>query len=251
MKSKRLGSLIYRELYLGKKSAVTFISAMVMAITGIIILLSERYGNLRLLLDAGEEVYYLLDLFIKIIPVMALATAVVEISMAGNLGENSKWNNYRLSLPISGFEFSLAKHLIFGLVELVTLGISIGIRLLINYLVNESFHMNQIAFILAIHVLSVYMAFFMQFFLILFQGSQDKAGIAVVAVMGVSFLVINQLPESVRATFDFEAQGGILDIMTNLEILAGKNMDWILGIYLLCFLISFVCVGWLYERRVK
>lgn len=251
MKSKRLGSLIYRELYLGKKSAVAFISATVMAITGIIILLSERYGNLRLLLDINKEIYYELDFFIKVIPIMAFATVVVEISMAGNLGENSKWKNYRLSLPISGFEFSLAKHLIIGLVEFVTLGISIGIRQLINYLVNESFHMNQIAFILAIHVLFVCMAFFMQFFLILFQGSHDKAGIALVAVMGVFVFVLNQLPESVRAAFDFEAQGGILDIITNLEILAGEYIYWILGIYLLSFLISFVGVGWQYERRVK
>lgn len=255
---KRIGSLVYRELYMIKKPLInSTISGIVMVLIGIMLVLSKEYGNLNLLLENNQEVAPLIDIYIDFFPIMAFSMIGVEAAMANQSYMDTRWKCYQLSLPISGYQFSFGKQILIVGMDVIGIILSLIYMYIIQHAYGKELGVEQVAFVILIHLLFLALAEEMIFFITLF-GSQDKAGVAIVIMIliaGIALSIINSkfdlLSTDWKALLNINISEGTTDFYMIFKLVIGKLCPEIIAIYILIPIISWVADGLLFERRVK
>ncbi len=109
--------LIYRELYLSKKSYIWgFLDFLIIFVMGILVRLSVECGNIAKLETIDREIFTSVDILTYYI-FLYLPTAVIFFTMMTEHGIiiadlKSKWNMFSYTLPVSEKKFSLVKYII-------------------------------------------------------------------------------------------------------------------------------------------
>lgn len=114
MKMRRLGCLLYRELYLSRKSLiVNGVMAVFVILLGIVVPLSVKYGNLALIpeeeMELLEDIIYMFSTFMPVYACLTLGMSVVE---SWQFECERKWRLFRKTTPIRGSEYVFAKYLL-------------------------------------------------------------------------------------------------------------------------------------------
>lgn len=238
-----LKGLIYRELYFVKRPLLTaLLSALAMAAISLVIILSMDYGNLRILLDKYEELLPIIMIYIKYLPMLGFAMLIFESVNIGINEAETKWRSYRLALPCTGYEVSIAKHIVFLAIEMGSITMTAIIDFIIMVILKEDYGINQFALALAINTLTVIMSYVFHFFIIL-TGSLDKAGIAMVVIIGGICAFISRFINISDSTY--------MSLVANIEGIAGRWLSLIILIFVALQLVSCILDGWAMERRVK
>lgn len=247
MKMKRLGCLLYRELYLSRKSLLTNgVMALSTMILGILILLSVKHGNLALIPEEYEEgVKELIFVFAAFLPVYACMTFAISLVEGWQFECERKWKLFRKTIPVSGCEYILVKYILLFLAMGFTVPLSYFYMWCSNLIVGTNETEMSIQCVLVI--LFVFMCFSQgfQIFILLF-GSMDRAAIAYLIVFTVSmFLGIEVLIRSDKLLMN-------TDMMVNdLFACFASFLPQVTGVFLVTTVICFFLSVKLYERREK
>ncbi len=248
MRRKKILGLIYKDLYMGRKQLLTsFCSSVLIAVFAIVILLSFRYGNLKLLEENSRSVLFNYSLFVaKYLPVMGFclcANSIAEISVRE---EMTKWVSFRHTTPVSPFRFALAKYITMLSLGILSIGLSMGYLKMVDEIFDLPVNHRQFAVVLLVAVLAGFMSVTLQIFMIMFR-STDKAGIAMVVTLVVLAVIIRVIYVAVPAAFDF----GPINSINDIEAIVWDNKWFILVVYILEYFVGFMVTAWLYKRREK
>ena len=127
MKMRRLSSLLYRELYLSRKSLMANgIFALFLMFFGIMVSLSSKYGNLTLVSNHYKEmIEEMTVIFSVFMPVYACAGVAISVVESWQFECERKWRLFRKTTPISGMEYVGVKYLVLFLATGICAPISI------------------------------------------------------------------------------------------------------------------------------
>lgn len=109
--------LIYRELYLSKKSYIAgFVSFLMIFLVGLLFRLSTEYGNLAKLVTINEDGFWIVDIITLYVSVY-VPSMVIFFTMMAEHGIiiadcKSKWNIFAYTLPVSEEKTVFVKYLI-------------------------------------------------------------------------------------------------------------------------------------------
>lgn len=109
--------LIYRELYLSRKSYIAgFVSFLMIFLVGLLLRLSTEYGNLAKLETINEDGFWIVDIITLYVSVY-VPSMVIFFTMMVEHGIiiadcKSKWNIFAYTLPVSEGKIVFVKYLI-------------------------------------------------------------------------------------------------------------------------------------------
>ncbi|MBQ8527598.1 MAG: ABC-2 transporter permease [Lachnospiraceae bacterium] len=246
MRIRSLKYLIYRDFFLARKTI--FINAALgffLMLFGLLVSLSGKYGNLALVPESYQEILDdMMFMFSCFIPVYACAGVGVSVIETMQFECDKKWKSFRLTTPVSGYMYALARYIVI----LSAVGVCMGIALLYMWgnslITGEPVSGKSIAFML---VLTFYFMIFSLLMQILIQvlGSADRAGIAMVILMipamfGVMWYVEKHMLIPVDAA-----------VMPFLVNLCAKHLSKVAVIFVIVLVVSFILTAKLYKRREK
>ncbi|MBO5266686.1 MAG: hypothetical protein J6B08_05240 [Ruminiclostridium sp.] len=182
MKKPSFTALLYRELLLLKKSLlIGSIGALIFILFPVLILLSFRFGNLKLIIP--EEAVSGSMTIIKLMPVMSASLfAMLPSETATNDITKPVWDYFRRSTQASALRLSLAKTVISVIGIAISLIISIPLTYIIAYASGTEVTGNDIGlsllFIAFMSLMSVVFGASIYFF-----KSVDKGGLVMTGFM--------------------------------------------------------------------
>ena len=246
MRMRSLKYLVYRDFFLAKKTI--FINAalgLFLMIFGLLVSLSSKYGNLALVPESYQEILDdMIFMFSCFMPVYACAGVGVSVTETMQFECDKKWRSFRLTTPISGYMYALARYIVI----LGAVSVCVGIALLYMWgnslITGEPVSGESIAFML---VLTFYFIMFSLLMQILIQvlGSADRAGIAMVILMiPAMFGVMLYVEKHMLIPVDEP-------VMPFLVNLCAKHLPKVAVIFGIVLVVSFILTAKLYKRREK
>ncbi len=246
MRIRALKYLIYRDFYLARKTLVINISlALVLMFFGILVALSSRYGNLALVPDNYQDVLgEILFMFSCFLPVYACAGVGISVTETMQFECDKKWSRFRLTTPISGYLFALARYIVILGAVAVCMGIALLYMWGNSLITGEPVTGKNIAFMLGITFVFLMSSLLMQI-LIQLLGSTDRAGIVMLFLM-IPFMFggMFYLEKNVSIPVDGIGMSLFLD-------LCDRYLANISGTFAVVLMVSFVVTAKLYKRREK
>ena len=246
MRIRSLKYLIYRDFFLAKKTI--FINAalgLFLMVFGLLVSLSSKYGNLALVPESYQDILDdMMFMFSCFMPVYACAGVGVSVVETMQFECDKKWRSFRLTTPVSGYVYALARYIVI----LGAVSVCMGIALLYMWgnslITGEPVSGNSIAFML---VLTFYFIMFSLLMQILIQvlGSADRAGIAMIILMiPAMFGVMSYVEKHMLIPVDEPVMPFLLN-------LCGKHLSKVSVTFVVVLVISFILTAKLYKRREK
>ncbi len=250
MKKPSFAALLYRELLLVKKSLlVGGIMSSTFILFPILILLSFRFGNLRLIMP--EDAISGSVSIIKLMPVMAASMfAMLPSDTATKDITKPVWEHFRRSTQVSALRLALAKTVMTIIGIAVSLIISIPVTYIIAYAADTTVTGNDIG-------LSILFIGFMALMSVVFGGaiyffkSVDKGGLVMTGFMFAAMFgfmspimgKLTSLPPG-HAERDVITDAYLNELVTNVAPFAPVIL---LGV----ILIQFALLLFIFKRREK
>lgn len=246
MRMSTLKCFIYRELFLARKSLFSNgLSALFIMVFGIMVSLSTKYGNLRLVPENYQDVLGdMLFLFSSFLPVYTCALAGMSILETIQLECDKKWSRFRLTTPVSGYLFVLARYIVLlGSVAVFTL-FALVYMWGNSVIMGEPVSRHSITFMLAITLSFLSFTLLMQL-LTMVLGSLERAGIVMLVVM---------IPVICVVMFKFMESGKMPTepgMSFNVSELLGSYLPHVFATFVVTLIVSFILSAKLYKRREK
>lgn len=250
MKKPSFAALLYRELLLMKKSLLACgIGALIFILFPVLILLSFRFGNLRLIIP--EDVMSGSMTIIKLMPVMAASMfAMLPSETATKDITKPIWDYFRRSTQVSAIRLALAKTVMNVMGIAVSLIISIPLTYIIAYAGGVTVTANDIGlsvlFIALMALMSVVFSAAMYFFKSVDKGGLVMTGAMFAAVFGFMSPIMGKLtalppnhPERDAITNAY-----LNDFITNVAPFAPLMLIGVI-------LIQFALLLFIFKRREK
>ena len=246
MRIRSLKYLVYRDFFLARKTIfINAVLGLFLMVFGILVSLSSKYGNLALVPESYQEILDdMMFMFSCFLPVYACAGVGVSVIETMQFECDKKWRSFRLTTPVSGYMYALARYIVI----LGAVSVCMGIALLYMWgnslIIGEPVSGNSIAFMF---VLTFYFMMFSLLMQILIQllGSADRAGIAMVILMvPAMFGVMSYVEKHMLIPVDEP----VMPVLVNL---CAKNLPKVSVIFVIVLVISFILTAKLYKRREK
>lgn len=243
MRRNTLKYLIYREFFLARKPIfVAGVVTLFMMIFGILVSLSTKYGNLAYVPeqygDALEEGLLIFSCFLPPCMCTFVGMSVAELIQ---LECDNKWRRFRLSTPVKGYIFTLAKYLLLLGTVAVSIGITLAYMWVNSIITGNPIPSQNIAFVLAVTFIFLMFCLLMQI-LTLLLGSPERAGIALLGIwFPVMFFVMT-------STWVVDSAGAGMQFLVDLS---ETYLPHISVVFVLFLIVSYVVTAALYERREK
>ncbi len=191
MKKAPLGGLLYRELLLCKGKLLTIAAVFcIAALMEILVLLSFRYGNLRLIPEELRD-----SIKLALIPTLELVPAILAGFFAFTAAECQKfdetvvWRRFLRSSPVSPQRTVLVKYIVLFGAFAGGLLLCLALEALLCALDGMEFTREKIAVVLAVMLLLLIFSILFQLLLLLLHTA-DKAGIALTVPMLLAFAAL-------------------------------------------------------------
>ena len=250
MKKPSFAALLYRELVLMKKLLLSYsIGSLIFILFPVLILLSFRFGNLKLIIP--EDAISGSMTIIKLMPIMAAGMfAMLPSDAASKDIAKPIWDYFRRSTQVSAARLALAKTVMNIIGLAISLIISIPLTYIIAYAAGTTVTGNDIG-------LSLLFVTFMDFMSVVFGAamyffkSVDKGGLfmsVITAACVVGFMTptvgeLNKLPPG-HAQRDVIMEAYLNDVITNV---APFTPLMLIGV----ILIQFALLLFIFKRREK
>ena len=250
MKKPSFAALLYRELLLMKKSLLAYgIGSLIFILFPILILLSFRFGNLKLIFP--EDAISGSMTIIKLMPVMAAAMfAMLPSDNATKDITKPIWEHFRRSTQVSATRLALAKTIMNVIGIAVSLIISIPLTYIIAYAGGATVTGDDIGlsllFIAFMALMSVVFAVAIYFFKSVDKGGLVMTGVMVATMFGFMIPImgeLNKLPPG-HAQRDVIMEAYLNDVIANL---APFTPLMLIGV----ILIQFALFLFIFKRREK
>lgn len=246
MRIRSLKYLVYRDFYLARKTLlVNAIFGLCLMVFGILVSLSSRYGNLALVPDNYKDILDdIMFMFSCFVPVYACAGVGISVTETMQFECDKKWRSFRLTTPIGGYMFALARYIVI----LGTVSVCMGIALLYMWgnslITGEPVSGKGIAFMLVLTFVFLMFSLLMQI-LVQLLGAADRAGIAIVILMiPVMFGGMSYFENHVLIPVD-------QPVMPFFFELCEKYLPNVSITFLIVLAVSFVVTAKLYKRRER
>ena len=247
-KKASIGGLIYMDYYSGRKYVRnTILISLFLAVGVMLVYASFQVGNLRLLPeDVKEEAMKMAIGWGKYLPIYGFCSipeSVMELSVKM---ETAKWNRFRLTTPAGGFRFALAKVLYMMLLMAVAIGLSVTYLTIYGMIFPGQLNLGTFGvvflFMAGVNLMGDMVLIYGTFF-----QSIEKAALALVGtflILLVGFLLISPyiLPETIDTQFD---------VFGFLESHGTQLLPGSLAVLVLTYVVCFLAVGFMYQRREK
>lgn len=250
MKKPSFAALLYRECLLIKKSLlVGGICALIFILFSVLVLLSFRFGNLKLILPE-DAMSGSIDI-IKSLPVMAASIFSMLPSEAATKDITKPvWDYFRRSTQVSPLRLALAKTVMNVIGMAISLIISIPLTYIIAYAEGAEVTANDIGlsilFVAFMALMSVIFGAAIYFFKSVDKGGLAMVGFMLAAVFGFMSPIMGNLtalpPNHPERDAIFEAH--IDKLVTNVSPLAPVIL---IGVILL----QFALLLFIFKRREK
>ncbi len=250
MKKPSFAALLYRELLLMKKPLLACgISSLIFILFPVLVLLSFRFGNLRLIIP--EDAISGSMNIIKLIPVMAASMfAMLPLDTATKDITKPIWDYFRRSTQVSAARLALAKTVMNIIGMAVSLIISIPLTYIIAYAAGTTVTGNDIGlsllFITFMALMSVVFGAAIYFFKSVDKGGLVMTGFMFAAVFGFMGPIMGKLtalpPGHAERDVIMEAYLG--DFITNVAPFAPLMLIGVI-------LIQFALLLFIFKRREK
>ncbi len=250
MKKPSFAALLYREFLLMKKSLlVGGICSLVFILFPVLILLSFRFGNLKLIIP--EDAMSGSTSIIKLMPVMAAGMfAMIPSDAASKDIAKPIWDYFRRSTQVSAARLALAKTVMNVIGIAVSLIISIPLTYIIAYAAGTTVTGNDIGlsllFITFMDFMSIVFGATMYFFKSVDKGGLVMTGFMFAAMFGFMGPIMSELtalpPNHPERDAIMEAY--LSDVITNL---APFTPLMLIGV----ILIQFALFLFIFKRREK
>lgn len=157
----RLKGLIFKELYLARKNyLITFAIWFMLALLGILIQLSIRYGNLASLpaddlADTESSIYYIwtyLTAFLLLFSSMTTETIFADFT--------SKWSVFRASTPVSEYKYTGVRYIINLILVIFSLILSLFNAAILCHISGRAFNRLLVGIMLIIVLICVLLNIF-------------------------------------------------------------------------------------------
>lgn len=246
MRMSTLKCFIYRELFLARKSLlINGLVALFIMLFGILVSLSTKYGNLRLVPENYQDVLGdMLFLFSSFLPVYACAGVGTSIFETIQLECDKKWGRFRLTTPVSGYLFALARYIV--LLGAVTVFMFLALVYMWgnSVIMGEPVSRKNITFMLAIILVFLIFTLLMQL-LTMVLGSIDRAGIVMLIVMfPVTWIVMYKFMDIGKMSTEPGMSFNFLEII-------GSYLPHVFTTFVVTLIVSFILSAKLYKRREK
>lgn len=246
MRIKSLKYLVYRDFFLARKTIFINVAlGFFLMLFGILVSLSSKYGNLALVPESYQDILDdIMFMFSCFMPVYACAGVGVSVTETMQFECDKKWRSFRLTTPISGYVYALARYIVI----LGSVSVCMGIALLYMWgnslITGEPVSGKSIAFMLVFTFCFMMFSLLMQI-LIQLLGSADRAGIAMVILMiPAMFGVMPYVEKHMLIPVDEP-------VMPFLVNLCAKYLPKVSVIFVIVLVISFIVTAKLYKRREK
>ena len=244
MRIRSLKYLVYRDFFLARKTI--FINAALgifLMIFGLLVSLSSKYGNLALVPESYQDILDdMMFMFSCFLPVYACAGVGVSVIETMQFECDKKWRSFRLTTPISGYMYALARYIVILSAVSACMGIALLYMWGNSLITGEPVSGNSIAFMLVLTFGFMMFSLLMQI-LIQVLGSADRAGIAMVILMiPAMFGVMSYVEKHMLIPVDEP-------VMPFLVNLCGKHLSKVSVTFVVVLVISFILTAKLYKRR--
>ncbi len=250
MKKPSFGALLYRELLLIKKSLlIGGITSLLFILFPVLILLSFRFGNLKLILP--EDAISGSMTIIKLMPVMAAAVfTMLPSDTATQDVTKPVWELFRRSTQVSALRLALAKTVMCSIGMGLSLIISIPVTYIIAYAAGATVTINDIGlsmlFVAFMALMSVVFGAAIYFFKSVDKGGLVMTGFMFAAVFGFMSPIMGKLTSlpTGHAERDVIMEVYLNDFITNV---APFTPLMLIGV----ILIQFALLLFIFKRREK
>ncbi len=250
MKKPSFAALLYRELVLMKKLLLAYsIGSLIFILFPVLILLSFRFGNLKLIIP--EDAISGSMTIIKLMPIMAAGLfAMLPSDAASKDIAKPIWDHFRRSTQVSAVRLALAKTVMNIIGLAVALTISIPLTYIIAYAAGTTVTGNDIGmsllFVTFMDLMSVVFGVAMYFFKSVDKGGLFMSGITAACVIGFMIPItdeLNKLPPG-HAERDVIMEAYLNDAITNLSPFTPLMLIGVI-------LIQFALLLFVFKRREK
>ncbi len=250
MKKPSFAALLYRELLLMKKSLlVSGTGSLIFILFPVLILLSFRFGNLKLIIP--EDAMSGSMTIIKLMPIMAAGMFTMFPSdVATKDITNPIWDYFRRSTQVSAARLALAKTVMNIIGIAVSLAISIPITYIIAYAAGTTVTGNDIGlsllFVTFMEFMSVVFGAAIYFFKSVDKGGLFMSGITAACVFGFMTPTMGELTKLPpgHAERDIIMEAYLNNVITNV---APFTPLMLIGVILIQFALLLV----VFKRREK
>lgn len=257
MKKAPIWGLVLKEYYCAKKAFTTFwIMFAVIIIAMLLVMGSFQFGNLKEMDEASRKaIFPLLVLYGKYIPMMGLLTLGNGIAENTIQQDKSKVRRFFLITPISGYRIMGAKLLTMLLVSGFGLVVSLIYGFLLQVLFAIPFSWGTLALML---LMAVGLAFYTFTFMALgfVTKSMDQAGLCMIPILLgtaglIKWCVGHFVGEEKVGEILVQMDGASLEMISMLENKIIGWIPWLLLLLAVLYLLAFIGLGKLYQRREK
>lgn len=267
--------MVWADIYTAKKTiTIMFVSVLSMIVFVFLLIGSAQYGNLHLLMEkqgTSTEAIMMLSFMCKYMPVCALGCMYMSVVENHVKIESKKWNRFRNTAPLSDYRWALAK-----IVEMLVLTVpgfllSAGVLWIYSLVFGGQMTLGTVGIALICCFFSCFIGLILMIFGTLFEGSMDKAGLAMCCIMlpSVAAITLNinkifgeETMKKVEEALKIKTTGDNLNVMelmpkaeTSLETvekLIGEKLILfsLVGIAVLS-VVGYFVLGLIYQRREK
>lgn len=257
MKKAPIWGLMLKEYYCAKKAFTTFWFMFAVIIIAVLLVMgSFQFGNLKDLDEASKKnILPLLVLYGKYIPMMCLFTIGNGIAENTIQVDKAKVRRFFLITPISGYRIMGAKLLTILLVNGLGLVISLIYGFLLQVLFAIPFSLGTLALMLLV---AVGLSFFTFTFMALgfVTKSMDQAGLCMIPILlgvaGLIKLCVGHFVDPAKvAEISVQMNEALLETIAVLENKMIGWIPWLLLLLAVLYLLAFIGLGKLYQRREK
>lgn len=246
MRMSTLKCLIYRELFLARRSLlINGLVALFIMLFGIMMSLSTKYGNLRLVpenyQDALGDILFMLSSFL---PVYACTLVGISVYETIQVECDKKWSRFRLTTPVSGYLFVLARYIVLLGAVAVLMLFALVYMWGNSVIMGEPVSWQSIIFILVITLSFLCFTLLMQL-LTMVLGSIERAGIVMlVVVIPVTWIVMHQFMDSGKMPTEPGMSFNFLKLICS-------YLPHVFAAFVVTLIVSFILSAKLYKRREK
>jgi len=261
MNKAPISRLILKEYYCTQKIfKMVFLNHLIMFAATFLALGSFQYGNLRLLEETDRNlVYSFIVFYIRLVPIMAFG------SMGGMVGEYSvkeergSIRRFFMTTPISGYRIVAAKLSYCLLLQAAGCVLMLIYCLFLQGVFHIAVHPGIIGLFLMGHAVFSLLQFSL-WGLGLVTKSMDMAGILLMVIDfvigGIAYVIYNAIAPGkigmdISQLADQTINGNALALIDNLERKGMGLIPYAILAIVIVYVLAFLCIGKLYERREK
>ncbi len=187
MKTGKFGGLVFRELYLGRKQLLLYLLFfLIIALGGWLVMLSFRYGNIGMLLDevlkdsstfpgtdaetVQERMRSTLVMFMKFMPAVMSAGAIMTASDIIAKDTVTAWNRYLHCTPVTPLKYASVKVTVNFIFTALSLVMGLVHIALISLLSGNGMTYSDLSAFVLLCMLIAFLSFIAQIWIILLRN---------------------------------------------------------------------------------